>query len=252
MKNSLKERLYKGETLFGAFSTIHSATLIELLGLLGLDFVILDGEHSGLTPERAEDLYRAAELRQLACVTRIGEQHPQVIQKYLESGALNLLFPMVNTKADAQRLIEAVKYPPVGKRGLAAARVSHWGFGSGGLTEHVRLSNQETLIALQIETLEGIENLSEILSVQEADVIFFGPSDLSSALGIPGETQHPRVVSLIEDLGAKARAAGKIVGTIARTPEAYRHWKSKGFQWLCTGVQNLIADGVQSFLRAIR
>lgn len=252
MRNHLKERLQKSETLFGAFSTIHSATLIELLGILELDFVILDGEHSGLTPERAEDLYRAAELRHLSCVTRVGEHHPQVIQKYLESGALSVLFPLVNSRAEAQRLVDAVKYPPVGKRGLAASRVSNWGINAGGLAEHVRVSNAQTLIALQIETLEGIENLSEILAVKEADVIFFGPSDISSALGLPGETQHPKVISLIEELGDRARAAGKIVGTIARTPETYRHWKSKGFQWLCTGAQNLIADGVRSFLQAIQ
>lgn len=252
MKNTLKERLQNGATLFGAFSTIHAATLIELLGVLKLDFVILDGEHSGLTPEGAEDLYRAAELRNLSCVTRIGENHPQVIQKYLESGALSLLIPLVNAKADAQRVVEAVKYPPVGRRGLAASRASDWGFLTGGLAQHVRTSNEETLIAIQIETLEGIENFAEILAVQQTDVIFFGPSDISSALGLPGQTTHPKVISVIAELGTRARASGKIVGTIARTPEDYKFWSSKGFQWLCTGVQNLIAQGVQGFLQSIR
>lgn len=252
MKNLLKQRLKHGETLFGAFSTIHSATLVELLGVLKLGFVILDGEHSGLTPETAEDLYRAAELRELACVTRIGENQPQVIQKYLESGALSLLIPMVNTKEEAQRIVNAVKYPPLGKRGLAAARASDWGLSPGGLAKHVARSNQETLIAAQIETLEGIKNFREILSVAQIDVIFFGPSDISSSLGLPGQTTHPKVVSLIEELGAEARAAGKIVGTITRTPEDFQRWRSKGFQWLCTGVNNLIAQGTQGFLQRIR
>ncbi|OGF53274.1 MAG: hypothetical protein A2Z21_01160, partial [Candidatus Fraserbacteria bacterium RBG_16_55_9] len=226
-KNMMKERLRKGEALVGAFSTIHAPSLIELLGILGMDFVILDGEHSSLTPETAEELYRAAELRSLSCVTRIGENHPQVMQKFLDSGALSVLMPLVNTKEDAQRVVDAVKYPPVGKRGLAASRASDWGLIPGGLASHVKVSNEETFIAIQVETREAVKNLKDILSVEYVDLIFFGPSDLSSSLGLPGQTTHPEVVSLIEKLGKETLAAGKLAGTIARTGEEYRYWQER-------------------------
>jgi len=251
-KNLMKERLRNGETLVGAFSTIHSPALVELLGLLGMDFVIVDGEHSSLTPETAEQLYRAAELRNLACVTRIGENHPQVIQKFLESGALNVMIPLVNSKEDAQRVVHAVKYPPLGKRGLAASRASDWGLLPGGLAEQVRVSNEETFIIIQVETLDAVKNYHEVLSVEHVDLVFFGPSDLSSVLGVPGQTTHPQVISLIENLGQQALAVGKAVGTIARTGEEYRHWRERGFRWLCTGVNHLFANGVQSFLKSTK
>ncbi len=251
-KNALKERLQQGEALIGAFVNIFSPELIELLGLLGLDFVVLDGEHTALTPETAVELYRAAELRGLPCVTRIGVNHPQVIQKYLESGALSVLIPLVNAPEDAQRAVEAVKYPPLGRRGLATSRVSDWGLGPLTLAEHVKRSNEATLVAVQIETQQAIERFDEILAVEGIDLIFFGPSDLSASLGLPGQPAHPRVISLIEQLGARAREMGKWTGTIAHTPEAARRWRSQGFQWLCTGISDLIARGVREHLKSIR
>ncbi len=247
-RNAFKDRLNRGETLAGAFVNIFSPELIELCGLLGLDFVILDGEHTSLTPETAVGLYRAVEVRDLPCVTRIGVNHPQVLQQYLESGALSVLIPLVNTREDAECAVEAVKYPPLGKRGLAASRISDWGLAPGGLAEHVRRSNEETLLAVQVETKTAVRNLGEILTVEGVDVVFFGPSDLSASLGLPGQPQHPRVVSLIEELSRKALQAGKVVGTIARTPEQVRFWKERGFRWLCTGITQLLTQGIESYL----
>jgi len=249
--NVLKERLRRGEALAGAFLNIFAPELVELLGLLKLDFVILDGEHTGLTPDRAVELYRAAELRGLPCVTRIGVNHPQVLQKYLESGAISVLIPLVNSAEEAQRAVEAVKYPPLGRRGLAASRVSDWGL-SMPLNEYVEWANRETLVAVQIETPQAIENFEEILSVEGVDVLFFGPSDLSVTLGVPGQATHPEVIALIERLGERARRADKWVGTIARTPQEVAHWKERGFQWLCTGIAQLVADGVRGYLRSFR
>ncbi len=251
-RNPLKERLRRGEALVGAFVNVFSPELIEVLGLLGLDFVILDGEHAALTPETAVELYRAAELRGLPCVTRVGVNHPQVIQKYLEGGALGVLIPLVSTPEEARRAVDAVKYPPLGRRGLAASRVSDWGLGPLSLAEHVARSNEETLVAVQVETREALERFDEILAVEGVDLVFFGPSDLSVALGLPGQPTHPRVIEQIERLGARAREAGRWTGTIARTPEDARRWRSRGFQWLCTSVVDLIARGVRAHLDAVR
>ena len=250
--NNLKKRLKAGEVLFGAFSTIHHTSVVEMMGLSGIDFVILDGEHSGLTPETAETLYIAAERRELSCVTRVGENTPQRLQKFLDSGAQSVLIPMIDSAADAQSVVDAVKYEPAGKRGLAAARVSDWGLSPGGLPEYVKQANDETFIAVQIETQAAVQNIDDIINVPEVDMIFFGPSDLSSSLGLSGQVTHPDVLKLIEDLGAKAKAAGKITGTIARDAGAINHWRERGFQFLCTGVNNLFVNGIQSYLDAGR
>ena len=126
-KNNLKTRLKNGEICIGAFSNIHHESLIELSGIAGLDFIIIDAEHSAVTPQVAEQLFRAAELRDLPTVTRIGEIHPQVIQKYLDAGCQGVLMPMVNTAEEAKIVVDSVKYPPLGKRGLAGARSSDYG-----------------------------------------------------------------------------------------------------------------------------
>ena len=125
-KNEMKAKLKAGEPVIGVFHNIQVPSAVEILGLVGLDFVIIDAEHTSVTPETAENLYRAAELRGMSTTTRIGENTQQVIQKFLDAGSQGVVIPMVNTREDAQRVVDASKYPPIGKRGLAGSRSANW------------------------------------------------------------------------------------------------------------------------------
>jgi len=249
-KNRMKEKIKRGEPVVGAFHNLQVPTVTELLGLVGLDFVIVDAEHTSITPETAENLYRAAELRDLSVITRIGENSQQVIQKFMDAGSQGVLMPLINTREDAERVVASVKYPPIGKRGLAGTRAAAWGLGN--TAEYVKMANEETLVAIQVETLEAIKNIKEIVSVEHVDVIFFGPSDISSNLGLHGQTRHPEVLSLIEKLSKEALAAGKAVGTIARDLNDYKYWRERGFQWLCTGTSQFLVAGARAYLDPIR
>lgn len=250
--NRMKRRMDDGEALVGAFVNVPHPELVEILGLAGIDFVVLDGEHTGLTAETAAELIRAAELHDVTPVARVGHNHPQEIQKYLESGAQGVLIPLVNDGDDAQCVVDAVKYPPIGKRGLAPTRTSQWGLGEGGIAQHVADANRETFITVQIETHEAVDHFEAIVATDHVDLVFFGPSDLSTALGFPGQTQHPDVVRIIERLTDDARRAGKAVGTIAQDGEAAQRWRERGVQWLCTGTSGLFAKGVRSYLDDVR
>lgn len=250
--NRMKHRLQDGEALVGAFVNVPHPELVEILGLVGMDFVIVDGEHTGLTAESAEELIRAAELNGVTPIARVGHNHPQEIQKFLESGAQGVLIPLVNTGEDAQRVVDAVKYPPIGKRGLAPTRTSQWGLGEGGITQHVEDANRETFVGVQIETHEAVDHFDAIAATDHVDMIFFGPSDLSTALGLPGQTSHPDVLRMIERLAQHTREADKAVGTIAQNGEAARRWRENGIQWLCTGASNLFADGASRYLADVR
>ena len=250
--NRMKPRIQNGESLVGAFVNIPHPELVEILGLVGADFVIVDAEHTSLTPTTAEELIRAAELSQMTPVVRVGQNDPQEVQKYLEGGAQGVLIPLVNTGADARRVVDAVKYPPIGKRGLAPSRTSQWGLGEGGITQHVEDANRETFIGVQIETHEAVDHFDEIAGTEHVDLVFFGPSDLSTALGLPGQTRHPDVIRIIERMSDQARDAGKAVGTIAQDGEAAQRWRERGVQWLCTGVSGLFAKGVRSYLDDVR
>ena len=250
-ENVLKRKLKAGEPVVGVFNDVHSPSVVEVLGLLGLDFAIMDAEHSTLMPDVAENLYRAADLHGLSTVTRIGENSPQVIQKFIDAGSQGVLIPMVNTVEQAERVIDAVKYPPIGKRGLAGPRAADYGLGEP-IADYVRRANEETLIALQIETTEAVDNFEAIVVLDHVDVLFFGPSDLSSSLGYPGQTRHPEVLDLIERLTERTLAMGKSSGTITRDVEDYAYWRERGVQWMASGTNPMLARGVRGFLDDIR
>jgi 4-hydroxy-2-oxoheptanedioate aldolase len=246
----MKEKLKAGEAVAGAFNNLQTPSVVEILGLIGLDFVIIDAEHTSVTPETAENLYRAAEVRNMSVVTRIGENSQQVIQKFMDAGSQGVLIPLVNTRDEAQRVVDSVKYPPIGKRGLAGSRAAEWGLTN--TADYVKTANEETLVAVQVETLESVKNFNQIVSLDHIDVIFFGPADLSTAMGFPGQPRHPDVLALIERLGKETLAAGKASGTIARDINDYKYWRERGFQWLCTGASSFLTRGAQEYVSNAR
>ncbi len=249
-KNPIKAKLKRGEPVVGILNNIQHPFVIEVLALAGIEFVILDGEHTTLSPELAEHLYRAAELRGITAITRIGENTQQIIQKFMDAGSMGVFMPLINNREDAERVVASVKYPPVGRRGLAGSRAADFGMGMP-LDEYVKMANEETMITLQIETREAIANYKEIIAVEHVDAVFFGPNDISSSLGMPGHARDPEVVSLIERLGKEVIAAGKVAATIARDVEDYKRWREKGFLWFSTGPSHLMARGAEEFLGEI-
>lgn len=247
----MKAKLLRGEPVVGLFSNIQVPTAVEIVAILGVDYIIVDAEHTAVTPETAENLYRAAEIRGITPITRIGENSQQVIQKYMEAGSMGVLMPLINTAEDAKRVVDSVKYPPMGKRGLAASRAEEWAL-SMPFADYVKMANEETLIAIQIETRDAIKNFDAIVRVEGVDVIFFGPTDLSSAFNLHGQIRHPEVVSTIERLGKATIAAGKIAATLAPTLEDYKRYREMGFLWFTSGVAQMLARGTREFLSEIR
>ncbi len=248
--NALKEKLRRGQPAIGAFCPIPSPDAAEIMGILGMDFIIVDCEHGPMTPETATHMFRAAESRGLSTMTRVGENSQQVIQKYLDAGTQGIQIPLVNTVEQARQVVDAARYPPLGKRGLAGNRPSDYGLAD--LTDYVRRSNEETIVCVQIETQEAVTNMPAILEMPEIDIVFFGPTDFSTALGVPGQTRHPEVIALIERLGRQVIQSGKVAGTLARDATELKRWKQQGFLYLCTGVPALLARGIREHLADAR
>lgn len=250
-QNQVKARLKAGAPVIGAFCNIPSPEAVEVLGLLGFDFAIIDAEHGSPDLKEVENMVRAADASGITPLVRIAMNQPQNILRHLDTGAMGAQIPMVQSGADARAVVSAVKYPPVGRRGLAVARANGWGI-PAPLGQYTQLANQETLVVVQIETVEGVAAASEIINTEGVDVVFLGPTDLSSALGYPGQATHPEVLATIEKVGKEARAAGKATGTIARDAEAYAYWRQRGFQYLCTGVAQFLAQVAGSYLTGVR
>ena len=249
-KNTLKEKLNAGQATLGPFVGFPSPSIVETMGWLGFDFVIIDCEHGPIDYETAENMIRAAELSNTTAIVRIGLNEQQHIQRYLEAGAQGVLIPLVNNAADALKVVNSVKYPPVGKRGSFSGRSAHFGVGAG--PDYFQRANEETFVAIQIETPEAIENADEIIATPNVDAVFLGPGDLSLNFGIPGQMEHEKVVSTIEILVKKIIAAGKHPGTLGNHPAHAKFWRDRGVNWLVSSAARYLIAGGSDYLTGTR
>lgn len=251
ISNAMKTKMQAGEPVVGVFVSIESPTTVELLAHAGVDFVMVDSEHNPVSPAEAANMYRAAEVLGVPALTRIGENSQQVIAKFMDAGNLGVMMPMINSGEDAQRLVSYVKYPPVGRRGLAAVRANEYGM-NAAMGDYVAAANAATTVIAQIETLEGIEHADAIINTDGVDVVFLGPTDLSVALGVPGQGKHEKVLDVITDLTKKIVGAGKVSGTIARTPEDYGYWRDRGVGFFLTGANALLGAAATAYVQGAK
>ena len=250
--SSLRERLHKGQPLAGVHTTFYGDTShVEQIGLLGYDFLWAEAEHSSASPESIERLILAAERRGLPALVRVGYGYQNIIghiQKYLTSGAAGCILPQCETAEDAEKLVEAVKFPPHGKRGLAGDRWNSWGLGAGGnMKERVEECNNNSICGVMIENMVGYTNLDEILKVEHLDFVSFGPTDLSADLGFHGEIRHPEVMALVEEGGKKVMAKGLATGTLILSQEEYEYWRQRDFQIICCVAQHMFVESAKEF-----
>ena len=226
MKNLLKEKLEKKNYVLGAFVASCSPTNVEILGMNGLDFVILDMEHSPLGLETMVDMIRAAEAYNMVAIPRVFTIETKLMRRVLDVGAHGLLVPMVNTMEDAHCVIDAVKFPPLGARGMNAGRGPRW----GGYEDYIRQANDALFTMFQCETREGLQNVEEIARLEGLDSIFIGTGDLSLDLGHPQDLKHPEVVEAIDRILETCRRNRRIPGIVTGSPEEAAQRVRQGFR----------------------
>jgi len=230
--NRIKEGLKKGESYIGTFVKITDPAVVEVLALSGFDFIIIDNEHTVMDQETLTNMIRAADATNMLPTVRIRDGSDSLIRQVLDTGAMGIQVPMVNTAHEARAVVASVKYAPEGSRGFAASQRSA-AYGFMDAKEYAQLSNANTMTACYCETLESIQNINEIAAVDGLDIVFIGPYDLSQAFGVIGEPNHPKVLSAIDDIIKTTKAAGKAVGTIASDAEHAMALMAKGVQYIC-------------------
>lgn len=157
MQNALKEKLTRGEKPIGTFVTTGSAAVVECLGCAGLDFVILDNEHSPVEAETTCSMVRAAEVRGLTPLARVREISRPAILKLLDVGVKGLIVPNVRSAEEVAQVISYAKYYPMGQRGFCPSRKDGWGnSGLGSVVQTMDYFNRETLVIPQCETAEAL------------------------------------------------------------------------------------------------
>lgn len=250
MKNRVKDLIAQGRPAIGHWLSLPCPSVAEILSLSGMDWLLLDAEHSPTGEETFEDMIRAFKDTQVVPLMRVVGNDPFHIKKALDRGAMGVICPLVNTEEEARAAVEACRYPPEGIRGVAGTRASAYG---GNLQEYFETWNQEVLTIVQIETREAVLNVEKIAQVPGVDVLFIGPNDLSANLGLFGQYQHPDFVGAVDRVLTAALRADKASGYMAFSPQEVLECVDKGIQFIAAGTDaRLLARAAQETYQAIR
>lgn len=228
--NRVKRALQEGQVQVGTWVTvIRTPHLATILATAGFDFIYIDMEHSSFSIETVGELCHAAQAAGLVPIVRPPAKDPHLLTRPLESGAMGLLIPHVDTREEAEAAARAVRFPPLGERGFNVQTI-HSGFANGSAEEYARTTHEETLLIVQIESDRGINNLDEILSVPGIDGAVVGRGDLSADLGLIGQTNHPEVVRRVEAMIDACARHGKISGLLVPDVASATEWIARGIR----------------------
>ena len=246
----LKQKLSLGQPVVGTFLNANDPAIVEVLGLAGFDFVVVDTEHGNLFYHEMESAIRAADVVGLSVIVRTGDGSRIPILKALDTGADGVLVPMINNPAQALETVHNAHYPPIGTRGLSSSnRAIRYGFASRDA--YIQGSAENTLVAVQIETQDAVEHVHEIASIDGVDLLFVGPSDLSMSLQSLGDPKSRKMESAIQEILSAAKTHGKALGTFVNTEEQLDEALSRGMQFIIWGTAlGFVASSAKSTIAA--
>lgn len=236
--NAFKRALADGQTQIGLFLGLAHAYSAEIVATAGFDWLLIDGEHG---PNDLQGII--AQLQALAPypvrpVVRTVDHDVARIKQLLDGGAQTLMVPMVESAADAEALVRAMRYPPHGVRGVgtAMARAARW----NGVADYFAHADGEMCLIVQIESTTGLAALDAILAVDGVDAVFIGPSDLAASMGYLGQPGHPAVKAAVADAIARIAAAGLAAGVFSADPAAAETYRQLGARFVLVGVDTLL------------
>jgi 4-hydroxy-2-oxoheptanedioate aldolase len=193
VKNTTKAKLQNGETVVGTFVFLGDPAIVEIAAIAGLDFVIVDAEHSPRDSSEIEAMIRAADARGITALVRVSGLNEKEILRALESGAHGIVLPQLESGEQAAQAVAAMRYPPYGTRSSCRqTRAAEYGRWAADFATHADEADREVLIVGLIETEAGLKNLDEIIEAG-IEVAFLGRSDLASSMGLRGDVTHPRL-----------------------------------------------------------
>ena len=241
---TLRERWRAGEATFGAWCTIPSAWTAELAGRSGHDWVTIDTQHGLIGYDVMLPMLQAINIAGVPSLVRVPWNEPGTIMKALDAGAGGVIVPMVNSVQEAEAVVGACRYPPVGYRSMGPIRArvvdSDW-----------RLP----LCIVMVETVQAVSLVDDILSVPGIDAVFVGPNDLAVSAGLQSsyEGSDPRHRSLIEKIATSAREHDVTAGIMCGTPKVAKQWHEVGFRMLALeGDTRLLMNATEQIVERAR
>ena len=240
LARKIKDKLNSGKVSIGSWMSMAHPSIAEILAMAGYDWVVIETEHTAIDVSEVLRLIIAIEQRGSIPLVRLAWNDPIQAKAVLDSGAAGIIVPMVNTKAEAELAVKMTKYPPMGFRGVGLARAQGYGV---HFDEYVKCANADTLLLLQIEHIDAVNNIEEILSVPGIDGTYIGPYDLSMSLGIPGQLNHPDVINAKNKVLDAALKRGLVAGIhCVHSDTAYTDSKlaiEQGYRFIAIGTDIL-------------
>jgi 2-keto-3-deoxy-L-rhamnonate aldolase RhmA len=230
--NPLRRKLKAGDTTFGLWVTLESASVTEIAADAGVDWICVDMEHGSLSYRDVLDHIRAAKGTELSVIVRVPTTAVDTVKRALDLGAHGVLLPLIRTPEDLQEGFKFARYPTGGQRGLGGERAVRWGV---AIESYVAAANEETLVIPVIETADASANIDSILDVPGLEVIFFGPSDLSQSLGHMAVWEGPGVAEDILRMSDLAAERNILSGIIGINAEDIARRKDQGFRMIGLG-----------------
>lgn len=246
--NRLRERLAAGHTVVGTMLVeIRQPAIMTLLANAGFDFVLIDNEHGPFNVETIAELSRAGRAAGVTPIVRVPELTYAHVCQSLDGGAQGIMLPRVTDPAQVRECLRYMKYPPEGRRGAVLGR-GHTNFTGGSLVEVLAGMNRETFLIVQIETVEAVDRVDELLSIPGVDAALIGPTDLSLALGVPGQNEDPKLIGAIERTMAACAAHGVVPAIHTNVTQMSAAWARKGMRLVSIGseVGHLVAGASQA------
>lgn len=244
--NLAKQKVRAGQSIHGVLVHWPSPQLVELIGWLGFDFVLIDTEHSAITLGDVEAMARAADLTGLCAIAKATTHEPEQIVRFLDAGCLGLQVPHVQSAAMAREAVSAAKFPPLGVRGLAPSRATQYGLHK--FAEYVQSQNEQTLLIAMVEDEPGVANLEAIAATDGIDAVYFGKVDYSNALGLAGQTEHPLVKAAAERHATACKAAGKVIGVAPASGQVARQLSLEHPHYFITIANRFFTQAAQAYL----
>ena len=233
-------------------SEIPFSNMPVLMKNSGLDFFIIDCEHGGFDYVDVSRIIMTARLCKLFVIVRLPNNLRKDIVKFMDMGADALLLSMTNNVSDIQEVVKYAKYQPIGKRGISTMR-AHTLYNPPAVSDYMQIANERTKVYAQIETVEGVKNVSEILSVNGVDGVFVGPNDLSADYNCLTNPEAPEILNAIKTVGENAKKAGKTAGIITGNKSYINVATENGFTYFSKGSElNAISQYCKNIVKELK
>ena len=225
----------------GSWIQLGHPAVAEIMASAGFDWLAIDLEHSTITLREAEDLIRVIDLKGVVPLVRLASNNAEQIKRIMDAGAHGVIVPMVKSADEARAAVGAVKYPPQGERSIGLARAQGYGV---DFARYFEWQRDQSLVVVQIEHIDAVNNLESILTVPGVDAYIVGPYDLSGSIGLPGKFEAPQFLEAIEEIRSVSRRLQVPGGVhiVEPDPEALRDCIAQGNQFIAYGVDTRMLD----------